>query len=229
MVPLSDDNKHQFQQALLGWFKKEGRTFPWRFQTDPYSILVAEKLLQQSIARDVLVQAYGRLLQRYPTPLDLSRGSVSDVEEIVRPLGFIYRARELITMAQELVERHKGEVPRTLPELMALTGVGEYGARAVLSFAYGEDVPVVDTNVARFLFRIFGIEGPLPANPARKKVLNDLAANILLEGRSKEFNLAILDLCALICKPTNPLCPDCPVQAFCVYGTARMAKDPHKG
>jgi A/G-specific adenine glycosylase len=100
--------------------------------------------------------------------------------------------------------------------LIALPGVGDYSARAVLSFAFGEDVPIVDTNVARFLYRLCGLPGPMPANPARKRSLIELAGELVPAGRAKEFNLAILDLCAQICRPKNPLCTDCPVNLYCI-------------
>lgn len=212
-------NKVEFQDNLLSWFEQARRDFPWRTQSDPYAILIAEKLLQQTAARGVLVEAYEQFLKRYPTPQRLAAASLPDLEEIVRPLGLAYRAKELHAMAQELVARHNGQVPRNLEDLLTLTGVGDYCARAVLSFAFGADVAIVDTNVARFLYRLYGIRGALPANPARKKSLIKLARALVPAGRSKEFNLAILDLCAQICRGTEPICSDCPVQAYCAYGT----------
>ena len=222
MLP-TESTKVLLQAALLGWFAKFRRNFPWRRKSNPYAILIAEKLLQQTAAREVVVQAYSQMLKKYSTPLRLSQATVSDIEDIIRPLGFTYRAKELQVLGQELVSRHGGKVPRTLEELLALPGVGDYAARAVLSFAYGEDVPIVDTNVARFLYRIYGIEGRMPSNPARKKSLIALAATLVPEGRSKEWNLSVLDLCALICTPANPNCFVCPVQNHCAFGCQRIA------
>lgn len=219
--PTPEDDKAEFQRQLLSWFEKEQRQFPWRLRFEPYEILVAEKLLQQTAARPVVIKAYEEVLRRYPTPKALAAAKLPDLEELVRPLGFVYRARDLLAMAQALVERHNGVVPANLKELLALPGVGDYAARAVLSFAFGEDVPVVDTNVARFLYRLYGIEGRLPFNPARKKSLIELAASLVPPGWSKDWNLAILDLCALICKPSIPLCASCPVQPYCNYGSKR--------
>lgn len=219
--PSPDVDKAEFQHQLLAWFEREQREFPWRLRPKPYEVLVAEKLLQQTAARAVVVESYQEVLRRYPTPTDLAKAQLSDLEELIRPLGFTYRARDLLAMAQALVERYNGDVPTNLKELLALPGVGDYAARAVLSFAFGEDVPVVDTNVARFLYRLFGIEGRLPFNPARKKSLIDLAASLVPPGRSKDWNLAILDLCASICKPSIPLCSSCPVQPYCNYGSEK--------
>jgi len=220
-MPTPDDNRVAFQESLLEWFEREHRDFPWRLRSDPFAILIAEKLLQQTAARAPVVTAYEQVLQRYPSPHDLAAADVNDLEEIVRPLGFTYRARELISLAQVLVERHEGHVPNTLSALLALPGVGDYVARAVLSFGFGEDVAIVDTNVARFLYRLYCLPGKLPSNPARKKSLIAMAQTLLPPGKAKSWNLAVLDVCALICKPLKPLCPSCPVQRFCAYGVSR--------
>jgi A/G-specific adenine glycosylase len=221
-TPPRDEDIGHLQDALLTWFERNRRRFPWRRRRNPYAVLIAEKLLQQTAARDVVVNAYQVLLARYPTPRHLAAAEVAHLEEIIRPLGFIYRARELQVLGSELVTRHGGKVPSTLAELLALPGVGDYAARAVLTFALGQDVAVVDTNVARFLFRIYGLDGPMPANPARKKSLIALANSMVPAGRSKEWNWAVLDLCARICTPANPKCPQCPVRACCSLGLRRL-------
>jgi A/G-specific adenine glycosylase len=218
VLPVPDSQGH-FQDSLLTWFAQARRDFPWRSQRDPYAVLIAEKLLQQTAARDVVVRSYEHLLRRYPTPKLLAQARVPDIEDIIRPLGFAYRAVELREMAQSLVARHGGEVPADLGALLALPGVGDYAARAVLSFAFGKDVPVVDTNVARFLYRLYGLLGPQPTNPARKKSLINLAATLVPTGRSKDYNLAVLDLCAAVCKPGVPLCALCPVRTYCMYSS----------
>jgi A/G-specific adenine glycosylase len=216
-TPLMEENKGELQERLLAWFEHEGRSFPWRSQSSPYAVLVAEKLLQQTAAIDKLVEVYNRIVNTYPNPKLLADADVSTLEDIIQPLGLGYRAKELHDMANELVLRHNGEVPRDLKKLLGLPGIGDYAARAVLSLAFGEDMPVVDTNIARFLYRMFGLEGSLPSNPARKKDLTKLAGRLIPKGRAREFNLALLDLCAKICKPSKPECLECPVQMYCAY------------
>lgn len=211
-------DKAGFQSHLLSWFEREGRDFPWRNTRDPFAMLVAEKLLQQTKARDGVVSAYSTILATYPTPVELSQARLSELEAIVQPLGLGYRAAELKDMAKALVDHYGGSAPGKLDELMKLPGVGSYSARAVLSFAYGQDVPVVDTNVARILYRVFSIPGKFPANPARKRSLLDLASFLLPPWRSRDFNFALLDLGALICKARSPDCPNCPVLEHCQYG-----------
>lgn len=216
-TPLTGKSKVALQERLLDWFERKGRNFPWRSQSSPYAVLIAEKLLQQTAAIDKLAEAYNRIVNTYPTPGLLAGADISTLEDIIQPLGLRYRAKELRDMANELIARHNGEVPRDLKKLIGLSGIGDYAARAVLSLAFGEDIPVVDTNVARFLYRMFGLQGPLPSNPARKRTLTELAGGLIPKGRAREFNLALLDLCAKICKPNKPQCLECPVQMHCAY------------
>jgi len=168
---MQGDNISAFQDKLLSWHESNARAFPWREQKDPFAVLISEKLLQQTKARSTVISAYNKLLSLYPTPEALANADINTLKELIQPLGFIYRANELPIMAQALVERHQGQVPNSLHELLDLPGVGDYGARAVLSFAFGEDLPIVDTNVARWIYRLDGISGPMPSNPARKKLL----------------------------------------------------------
>jgi A/G-specific adenine glycosylase len=203
---------------LLRWAKERGRKFPWRTTAIPYEVLLAEKLLQQTAARDVVIRTYETILEKYPTVEELASADLAFLTETVAPLGLRYRAKELRAIARFLVNEHGGRVPSTLNHLLAIPGVGDYMARAVLSFAFEKHVAVVDTNVARFLHRFFGIKGRLPANPARKRSLLRLAESLLPRQKSKDFNLAILDLCAIICRPSRPNCAACPVARFCVYG-----------
>jgi A/G-specific adenine glycosylase len=216
-TPLAEESKAELQERLLAWFERRGRNFPWRSQPSPYGVLIAEKLLQQTAAIDKLVEVYNTMMGAYPTPKLLACADISTLEDIIQPLGLGYRAKELRDMANELTVRHNGEVPRDLKELIELPGIGDYTARAVLSLAFGQDIPIVDTNIARFLYRVFGLRGPLPANPARKRGLTELAGRLIPQGRSREFNLALLDLCAEMCKPNKPQCSKCPVRMYCAY------------
>lgn len=215
---LGQLEKKQLQQKLLSWYENYKRDFPWRHTSNPYNIIIAEKLLQQTIARDSVVTAYEELITKYPLPSDLAIADIKELENIIRPLGLLYRAHELKTMARELAERHNDQVPNSLNELLALTGIGSYCARAVLSFAYGQSVSIVDSNVARFLYRLYGIDGAIPANPARSKRIISLATDLLPPDKGRDFNLAILDLCSKICRLSSPSCTECPILCYCAYG-----------
>src|SRR5262249_11304295 len=117
-----------------------------------------------------------------------------------------------------------------LVKLLRLPGIGDYAARAILSFAYDQDVPIVDTNIARLLHRIFGITNPIPSNPARNKQLIEMATALVPEGQSRNFNLAALDLCASTCTARQPNCAICPIRNECDYGkSAGKVCDPKVG
>lgn len=212
------------QKELLAWYNQNGRVFPWRQTSDPYKVAVAEKLLQQTAVNERLVYAYDVILKKHPTVDHLAAASAKELAPLIKPLGFEFRAKELPRLAKAVVEENGGEFPTDLDELLALPGVGDYLARAILSFAHNADVPIVDTNVARLLHRIFGINEPLPSNPARSRRLLGLASRILPQGRSKEFNLACLDLCAKICTIRKPQCEACPLQNACT--SSRISSQP---
>jgi len=215
---ISKSNKISLQQNLLAWFKESKREFPWRDTKDPFQIIVAEKLLQQTRVGEPVISAYKKLTFKYPTPSALSKAKLENVQEIIKPLGLIFRAKHLIKMSKEIIERHNGLIPKEFDELMQLTGIGEYCARAVLSFAFKQNVPIVDTNVARFLHRVYGIDSTVPVNPSRKKYLFEIASDLLPMRKSRNFNFAVLDLCAEICIPKKPKCSDCPLKSVCEYG-----------
>jgi A/G-specific adenine glycosylase len=206
-----------FQSLLLKWFSESGRWFPWRDTRNPYAILLAEKLLQQTSVKSILVDIYTQLLNEFPSPEELSHADVESLREKIRPLGLPYRAKDLVILARDLEDRFGGNVPKTLNDLLSIYGVGDYSARAVMSFAYGFDMAVVDTNVARVLFRVFELKSKFPANPARNRDLIEIASGLLQKGKSREFNWAMIDLGAQICKPAKPDCLNCPLNSICIY------------
>ena len=161
--------KRRVQRKLLHWFDKNERPFPWRRTTNPFRVLIAEKLLQQTAATPALIAAYEQTVRLFPTPAALALAPVRTLKTIIAPLGFHYRAVELKRLAKTIVSKHNGRVPKDFYDLIQLPGVGDYSARAVLAFAFGLDVPVVDTNVARFLHRIYGLDIPIGNNPARSR------------------------------------------------------------
>jgi DNA (cytosine-5)-methyltransferase 1 len=213
------DRVRSIQVKLLAWFGKNHRTFPWRQTQNPYRILIAEKLLQQTAATENVIIAYEQLLRSFPTVKSLSEASPAALKRIIGKLGFTYRAKELPQLARQILAAHKGRIPNDLDELLSLPGVGDYTARAIMSFAHGQDVPIVDTNIARLLYRVFGLKSPLPSNPARNKQLLAVASMLIPHQNSRNFNLAALDLCASICTPRQPKCDICPIRRQCDWNT----------
>lgn len=214
--PCLDGKKvRAFQNRLLRWFRNNGRKLPWRRTRDPYRILVSEVMLQQTQVERVRGY-YKRFIQEYPTVQDLAEAHPASVREAWEGLGYYARARNLHATARTIVRRHGGRFPRRVEEVQSLPGVGRYTAGAVVSFAYGEPAPILDTNVRRVLSRIFiRRQASRPAQTERR--LWAMAEAIIPEGQAWAFNQALMDFGATLCTARNPQCPLCPMQSLCVY------------
>ncbi len=204
-----------FQARLLRWFRTHGRDLPWRKTRDPYRILVSEVMLQQTQV-DRVRRYYQRFVRQYPTVRDLATAHPARVREAWEGLGYYARARNLHAAAREVARRHGGRFPRRLAEVMALPGVGRYTAGAVMSFAYGEPAPVLDTNVRRLLSRVFVRRRP--ASPARlDRRLWALAKAAIPHRHVWAFNQALMDFGATVCTARSPKCGICPMREICVH------------
>ncbi len=171
-----------------------------------------------------MVPAYHRFLSAFPTPSACASAPLGDVLRAWEGMGYNRRARNLHRAATVVVEVHGGSVPDTLDELLALPGVGPYTARAVLAFAFGRDVGVVDTNAGRVLSR--AVAGR-PLRPAEAQALVDA---MVPAGRGWSFGQALLDLGATVCTARTPDCTVCPVRRRCRWAAAgRPGPDPAAG
>ena len=190
---------------LLSWFATARRDLPWRAEPrDPYRVWVSEVMLQQTRV-DVVVPYYLRFVARFPTLRDLAAAPLDEVLALWSGLGYYARARNLHRAAQAC----GGELPRTAVALRELPGFGPYTAAAVASLAFGEDVPLVDGNVARVFARLFAIRGDARAQAWER------AARLLPAGRGGAFNEALMELGATVCTPRAPECGRCPLAAGC--------------
>lgn len=212
-----------FARTLSQWFALAQRDLPWRDEAnarDPYRVLVSEMMLQQTTVAAV-VPFYHRFLARFPTVQTLAAVSVEDVLPLWAGLGYYQRARLLHAAARAVMEKHGGEFPRELDDVLALPGVGRYTAGAVTSIAYDAPSPIVDANVARVFSRIFLIEGDLK-NAANQARLWHHAQNVVASCdtsdaacRPSVVNPALMELGALVCVPRSPRCEVCPVADWC--------------
>lgn len=202
--------RRAFQRRLLAWYRRSRRDLPWRRTRDPYRILVSEIMLQQTPVRRVIPK-YREWLARYPSLEALARAGTREVRETWYPLGYNIRPLRLRDIARAALRHHQGQIPATPEELLALKGVGPYTAGAVLSFAYGKDAPVLDTNVRRVLRRVFAGDDTHPGD----RVLWDLADTLLPPRRAYDFNQALMDLGAMVCTARRPRCPECPLSRLC--------------
>jgi A/G-specific adenine glycosylase len=196
---------------LLAWGLARLRDLPWRQTRDPWRVLVAEVMLQQTQAERVIPRwhVFGA---SYPTPAALAEAALGDVLRAWQGLGYPRRARNLHDAASLIVERHGGAVPDELDQLLALPGVGRYTARAVLVFAFERDEAVVDTNIARVLARTAGRR--LTPNEVQR-----LADSWVPAGDGWAWNQVLMDLGATLCRPV-PRCGGCPIAASCAWSRA---------
>ena len=211
-----------FAARLIRWFEGNARDLPWRRTRDPYKILVSEVMLQQTQV-DRVKQYYGRFLRRYPTVEDLAEAPRAGVMEEWAGLGYYNRARNLHKAARQIVRRHGGRFPRSVEAARALPGVGGYTAGAVLSFAFNEPAPVLDTNVRRVLARAF-LGRPPRRDAAEDRRLADLNLALIPEGKVWEFNQAAMELGAVVCTARNPSCPSCVVGELCRFYARLQAR-----
>lgn len=196
------------QHDIVSWVSTRLRQLPWRDTRDPWAILVSEVMLQQTGVRRVLPK-WSAFMDTFPDPAACAAAELGDVLRLWQGLGYPRRARNLHRAATVIVEEHSGRVPLELEALLALPGIGAYTARAVLAFAHEVDVAVVDVNVARVLARVEGRR--LTARQAQVT-----ADSLVPEGEAWLWNQALMDLGALVCRPT-PLCHECPIFDHCSW------------
>ncbi len=208
------DDLKGVQQKILDWFTANGRDLPWRQLRDPWKILVAEVMSQQTQV-DRVVPKWTSFLQLFPTPEACAEASQASIVAQWSGLGFNRRARNLHQTAQRITTQHGGMVPSERKLLLALPGIGEYTARAVRVFAFELDDAVLDTNVGRILARVYN--SSLSPTVAQQKALDLVPA-----GSSWEWNQAILDIGTLHCKAKSPICETCPFRNVCVWYEQRQ-------
>jgi A/G-specific adenine glycosylase len=209
------------RNRLLRWYSANRRRLPWRERPEPYRVWVAEIMLQQTQVATVLPY-YERFLARFPGVEALASAGEEEVTALWSGLGYYSRARNLHRAARILMESHGGRVPAERAQLEALPGIGRYTAGAILSIAFGIEEPIVDGNVRRFLSRLF-LEPPAPGRSGRAAAMAPILpaqieawAHALVRGApAADLNQALMEIGALICRPSAPLCPACPLASLC--------------
>jgi len=204
-----------FRRRLLSWYRRNGRDLPWRRTSDPYHILVSEVMLQQTQVDRVLPK-YHEWLEKYPSLQALADAPETDVTETWRPLGYNIRPRRLHAIARESVARYGGELPDDEETLRSFKGIGAYTAGAIRSFAFRERAAILDTNVARVLFRVFVGKGE-PKSHAMKRHLWTVSDTLVPTREVFDFNQALMDFGAMICVARNPRCLVCPMARDCSW------------
>ena len=199
------------RRRLLRWHAGHGRDFPWRRTREPWAVLLSELMLQRTRA-DLVVAVYEEAMRRYPTAAHFADADAEEIAELLRPLGYLHRNARLQAAARAC----RAGVPRTMPALLALPGVGRYAATATLCFAYGRRVAVIDPTVTRLLSRL-ELATSSRARPRDDLTLWNVAGRLVPARRARDWNYAVLDHGALVCRP-KPRCSGCPLLELCPTG-----------
>ena len=204
----------KFSKTLIQWYLQNKRDLPWRNDINPYTIWLSEIMLQQTRVAQGLPY-FLRFTSAFPTVFDLANAEEEEVLKLWQGLGYYSRARNLHKTAKQIAFEFNGEFPKNYSELLHLKGIGDYTAAAIASFAYNENVPVVDGNVFRVLSRYFDVETNIASSGAKKE-FTQLAAELLPKGQANIFNQAIMEFGALQCVPKNPDCGNCIFNDSCL-------------
>jgi A/G-specific adenine glycosylase len=209
--------RRRFRRILLAWYRANGRDLPWRKTDDPYHILVSEMMLQQTQVDRVLPK-YHEWLEKYPSLDALAGANEAEVASTWRPLGYNVRPRRLQAIARESVERFGGALPSDEATLLSFKGIGAYTAGALRSFAFGQRAAILDTNVARVLFRVFVRKGDVKAHAVRRH-LWAVSETLVPRKDFFDFNQALMDFGATVCVARRPKCGVCPMTKSCASFT----------
>lgn len=199
----------RFRELLLRWYRKYRRDLPWRNSSDPYAIWISEIMLQQTRVIAV-AEHYLRFMKRFPTVVSLALAAEDEVLALWSGLGYYRRARLLHRAAQVVMSEHGGAIPKDVPTLRRMPGVGVYTSAAIASIAHGVPEAAVDGNVERVLARL---EGHVEQRGAVK--WKKLAQHLLDPAHPGDSNQAMMELGATVCTPKVPKCKICPVYAWC--------------
>ncbi|MDH5439680.1 MAG: hypothetical protein OEZ48_16835 [Candidatus Bathyarchaeota archaeon] len=210
------NQREEFVKRLTKWYKMSGRRFSWRERNlTPYEVLVLEILLQRTMAQRV-DRLFPEFSRKYPNARVLDSTPKKQLVSDIETLGLEERrAKILKDLARVLVREWNGEVPESVDDLAQLPGVGPYVANAISCFSRQRAVPLVDTNVGRVLHRVFAL--PVSRNPSSDRHLWTFVKDLVPRMKAKEFNWALIDLGAMVCRPRNPLCDTCPMSSLCIY------------
>ncbi len=210
--PLDPHWVEQVRERLLTWFSENRRSMPWRDNPTPYYVWLSEVMLQQTQVATV-IPYFERFVERFPTIEALASAPLEEVLRYWEGLGYYSRARHLHETAKRIVLAG-GQFPRTAEKLRELPGIGAYTAGAIASIAFQQPEPVVDGNVTRVLARLLWLKGNLKQG-AGQRLLWEIARELVDPDHPGDFNQALMELGSTVCTPTQPACPQCPLQSLC--------------
>lgn len=210
---LSRSEAQAIRRALLGWFRRRARDLPWRRTRDPFRVWLSEIMLQQTRVGTV-VPYYRRFVRAFPTVRALAAAPLPHVLKLWEGLGYYARARSLHAAAQRIMRERGGRLPASAREWAGLPGVGRYTAAAIASIAHGEPVATLDGNARRVLARLVALETNIDDSRTVERLWS-LAGQLLDPASPGEFNQALMELGATVCRPKSPDCGTCPLVRWC--------------
>ncbi len=214
-----------FSVKLITWYREHKRELPFRSQRDPYKIWVSEIMAQQTQIATMLPY-YEQWIQKYPDVYKLAEAPLEEVLKMWEGLGYYSRARNLHKGAQYVIDHFDGVLPPNKKKLMEIPGIGDYTSSAIASIAFGLAEIVIDGNVkrvsARYLYYIDTV-----MNRKAHTTFDAFLKEELLSSKEdpNEFNQALMELGALVCKPKKPLCESCPLRNECLYNKSSKEED----
>jgi A/G-specific adenine glycosylase len=201
-----------FSQDLLKWYDKNKRDLPWRQTKDPYHIWVSEVMLQQTTVNAV-IPYFERWIKTYPTIRHLAKAPLQEVLKSWQGLGYYNRAKNLHKAVNHVVTHHKGVLPNDPILVRTLPGFGPYTTGSVLSIAFDHPLVIIDANVRRLVMRLMAIQDY--ADTRQDKAIEIFLRNVLPLKRAGDFNQALMEMGALICRSKEPVCTICPLKKYC--------------
>jgi A/G-specific adenine glycosylase len=211
----------KIRNIIIKWWNFSGRRhFPWRDTRDPYKILVAETLLHRTRAEQV-VPLYQRFIDNFPDIHSVTRSSPDELTRLLYSAGLKWRWNRFYAMSVDIEERLNGKIPDDFSELTSLPGISHYIASAVRCFAFCYPDVLLDTNTVRVTGRVFGLN--ISDSSRRSKQFRSILEKFIDTRHPREFNWALIDFAALVCKSRNPLHEQCPIKEFCkFYNTQKL-------
>ncbi len=211
------------RRALLAWYERHRRPLPWRTEVSPYRTVVSELMLQQTQVVTMLPY-FERWVQRWPDFASLARADASEVLAAWAGLGYYRRARLLHALSKEIAALPA--LPRTAEAWLEFTGIGPYTAAAIGSIAFGDKAAVVDGNVVRVLTRLAGLKAPFASAALAVKRVTPIASALLDPNHPGDYNQAVMELGAQVCRKTTPDCARCPLSVYCASRGPKAATIP---
>ena len=200
------------RRKLFVWHKDNYRDFPWRHIKDPYKIMIAEFMLHRTRA-DQVVPVYQEFIKKYPDVDSLVGSNPMEVNKVTENLGLHWRGRHFTDAAIFIKNNFRGRIPDSRDRLLSIPGIGEYVAGAILTVAFDRKEWIIDSNIARFIDRFYGLN--LKGEIRRKREIIEISKKFYQTTKARQLTFALLDFSALVCKPTNPVCGSCIIKMKC--------------